>query len=43
VLLEIGYGQQDAIRALLKKEGFPGIEFIADLQGIPRVAVARRP
>jgi release factor glutamine methyltransferase len=43
VLLEIGYGQQEAMQALLKKEGFAGIEFIADLQGIPRVAVARRP
>ncbi len=43
VALEIGYGQQEAMQALLKKEGFAGIEFIADLQGIPRVAAARRP
>jgi release factor glutamine methyltransferase len=43
VLLEIGYGQQEAIQALLKKKGFAGIEFTADLQGIPRVVVARRP
>jgi release factor glutamine methyltransferase len=43
VLLEIGYGQQEATQALLKKEGFAGIEFISDLRGIPRVAVARRP
>ncbi len=43
VLLEIGYGQQEAIQALLKKEGFAAIEFFGDLQGIPRVAVARRP
>jgi release factor glutamine methyltransferase len=41
--LEIGYGQQEAMQALLKKEGFAGIEFIADLQGIARVAAARRP
>ena len=43
VALEIGYGQQHAMQALLKKEGFAEVEFIADLQGIPRVAVARRP
>jgi release factor glutamine methyltransferase len=43
VLLEIGYGQQEAIRALLAGAGFNGIEFIEDLQKIPRVAVARRP
>jgi release factor glutamine methyltransferase len=43
VLLEIGYGQQQAMQASLKKEGFAGIDFFGDLQGIPRVAVARRP
>jgi release factor glutamine methyltransferase len=43
LLLEIGYGQQEAIQALLRKEGFVGIEFFADLQGIPRMAVAQRP
>jgi release factor glutamine methyltransferase len=42
VLLEIGYGQQEPIHALLKKEGFTGIEFFGDLQGIPRVAMAQR-
>ncbi len=42
LLLEIGYGQQQALHALLRKEGFIGIEFFADFQGIPRVAVARR-
>ena len=42
LVLEIGYGQQAAIHALLKKEGFTAIEFTADLQGIPRVALARR-
>lgn len=40
--LEIGYGQREAIHALLAREGFAGIEFISDLQGIARVAVARR-
>jgi release factor glutamine methyltransferase len=43
VLLEIGFGQQQAMQELLKHEGFIGIEFTADLQGIPRVAAARRP
>ncbi len=43
VLLEIGYGQQEAIRALLVGAGFNGVEFIDDLQKIPRVAIARRP
>ncbi len=42
-LLEIGFGQQEAVEALLAGEGFRNIEFTADLQNIPRVAVARRP
>ena len=42
LLLEIGFGQQQAMEALLEEEGFAGIEFIADLQGIPRVVVAQR-
>lgn len=40
--LEIGYGQQDAIRTLLVGAGFIEIGFTNDLQGIPRVAYARR-
>jgi release factor glutamine methyltransferase len=43
VALEIGYGQQEAIHALLASAGFSGIEFTEDLQKIPRVVVARRP
>jgi release factor glutamine methyltransferase len=43
VELEIGYGQQEAVQALLADEGFSGIEFTEDLQKIPRVVVARRP
>ena len=42
VALEIGYGQQEAIHALLAGAGFSGIEFTEDLQKIPRVAVAQR-
>jgi release factor glutamine methyltransferase len=41
--LEIGYGQQEAIQALLASAGFSGIEFTEDLQKIPRVVLARRP
>lgn len=42
VVLEIGYGQRNAIAELLKDAGFKEIEFTADLQGIDRVAVGRR-
>lgn len=42
VVLEIGYGQQAAIRDLLSASGFDRIEFTPDLQGIPRVANAHR-
>jgi release factor glutamine methyltransferase len=43
ILLEIGFGQSEAVGELLKLSGFEGIEFIPDLQGIPRVACAQRP
>jgi release factor glutamine methyltransferase len=43
VALEIGYGQSDAVKALLMVAGFIDIDFAADLQGIPRVASGRRP
>ncbi len=39
--LEIGFGQQQSIVDLL--DGWASIEFINDLQGIPRVALALRP
>jgi methylase of polypeptide subunit release factors len=42
LLLEIGYGQSQAITELLANSGFEQIEFTPDLQGIPRVACARR-
>jgi release factor glutamine methyltransferase len=42
VALEIGYGQSPAIASLLAESGFDQIEFAPDLQGIPRVASARR-
>lgn len=43
LVLEIGYGQSEAVRDLLLRAGFAGIEFTADLQGIPRVALAHKP
>jgi len=39
--LEIGCGQRDAIATLLSE--WAEVEFVPDLQGIPRVALARRP
>ena len=43
LLMEIGYGQSGAVGELLSSAGFEAIEFVPDLQGIPRVATARRP
>jgi release factor glutamine methyltransferase len=43
LLLEIGHGQSQAIAALLAAAGFRRIEFLPDLQSIPRVACAQRP
>ena len=42
LVLEIGYGQQQAIAELLFANLYSDIHFIADYQGIPRVASARR-
>jgi len=43
IALEIGCGQRDAVDLLLADAGFGAIEFRLDLQGIHRVAIARRP
>jgi release factor glutamine methyltransferase len=43
VALEIGFGQSEAIASLLSSAGFEHITFTPDLQGIARVASARRP
>ncbi len=43
VVLEIGYGQSPAIGELLTASGFSEIDFVPDLQDIPRVASALRP
>jgi release factor glutamine methyltransferase len=41
LMMEIGHGQRDALFDLLT--AWSNLEFIHDLQGIPRVAIARRP
>jgi release factor glutamine methyltransferase len=43
VALEIGAGQSGAVAALIREAGFPEVETIADLAGIERVLVGRRP
>ena len=40
--MEIGFGQDTAVAGLLTDARFEQVEFIADLQGIPRVVSARR-
>ena len=43
LVFEFGFSQQPDIASLLSAAGFEQIEFIPDLQGIPRVAAAMRP
>jgi release factor glutamine methyltransferase len=43
IALEMGFGQSDAVGSLLADAGFAGVDFRPDLQGIPRVVLARRP
>ena len=42
LVMEIGYGQQAAIEILLLASGYSEIDFVADYQGIPRVALGQR-
>jgi release factor glutamine methyltransferase len=42
LLLEIGFTQAPSIEKLFKTSGFQSVEFIADLQGIPRIAIGQR-
>lgn len=42
IVLEIGCGQQAGVQTLLEDAGFTHIAFTSDLQGIQRVASARR-
>jgi release factor glutamine methyltransferase len=41
--LEIGFGQRDALAALLTEAGWVEVRFLDDLQWIPRVVTAVRP
>ena len=41
--LEIGYGQSQAVGDLLVNAGFRNVDFLPDLQGIPRVAWGLKP
>jgi release factor glutamine methyltransferase len=43
IALEMGCGQSDTVGRLLTAAGFIDVSFTADLQGISRVALARRP
>jgi release factor glutamine methyltransferase len=43
LMFEFGFGQADAVRRILvEQDAWTGIDLVADLQGIPRTAVARR-
>jgi release factor glutamine methyltransferase len=42
LLMEVGFGQSAQVAFLLNQAGFEQIEFVPDLQGIPRVACAVR-
>ncbi|MFZ0393972.1 MAG: peptide chain release factor N(5)-glutamine methyltransferase [Terracidiphilus sp.] len=42
LVMEIGCGQAKSVAALFADAGFDAVEFVPDLQGIPRVASARR-
>jgi len=42
LIMEIGQGQRDPVRGLLQDADWDGVEFIADLQAIPRVVIARK-
>ena len=43
ILIEHGYDQAPAVAQLLAAAGFAGLESLADLAGIPRVAVGKLP
>ena len=43
LLLEIGYGQAEAVRGIAVEAGYEAIQVRDDLRGIPRVVVARSP
>jgi release factor glutamine methyltransferase len=42
LVMEIGYDQQSSVQKLLLENGYCDVHFVADYQGIPRVAAGRR-
>jgi len=42
-VVEFGFGQDDQVEVLARQSGWSRVEFIADLQEIPRVAVLTNP
>jgi len=42
LVFEFGFSQMPDVESLLKSAGFENIEFIHDLQGIPRIASAQK-
>jgi release factor glutamine methyltransferase len=42
LVMEIGFGQQDAVEKLLLASSYCEVHFVPDYQGIPRVAACRR-
>ena len=42
VILEVGYGQENAVRRLAREKGWSIESFLPDLAGIPRVVVSSR-
>jgi release factor glutamine methyltransferase len=42
VMMEIGFGQSDAVREIALRSGFCGFECVNDYAGIPRVVICRR-
>jgi release factor glutamine methyltransferase len=42
LLIEIGFDQSEQVRSLFASDKWHGVEFLPDLQGIPRIAKAMR-
>ena len=42
VALEMGFGQAERVRCLLRRQGFLDVKVIKDSEGLDRIALARR-
>ena len=42
MLFEIGYDQGEAVKALMRKNGFFDVQIVKDLTGLDRVVLGRR-